>query len=116
MRHRNKGRILQRKKGPRVALLRSLLRSLILHKAIVTTTARAKEIRPRVEKLVTRAKTGTLANHRYITGEIGLEAAKKLRDDIAPNSKDRKGGYTRIVKHGVRKSDAAQQSHISFVD
>lgn len=96
--------------------MRSLMRSLVIHEGITTTEAKAKELRMFIEKLVTKAKTATLANRRALIAEIGdAKAAKKLVEVIAPAHKDRKGGYTRVVKLPLRKSDGAKMAHIQFV-
>lgn len=116
MRKHDKNRKFGREAGPRRALLKSLVRSLIVHDAITTTEAKAKSLRPIVEKLVTRAKDATLADRRIIVSRIGdAQAAKKLVDTIAPTFKARSGGYTRIVKLPIRKKDGAKMAHISFV-
>ncbi len=109
------GRKFGRETGLRTALIKSLVRSLIVHEAITTTEAKAKTLRPIVEKLVTRARTATLADRRILVSRIGdAKAAKKLVDVIAPTMK-RAGGYTRIVKLPIRKKDGARMAHISFV-
>ena len=106
---------LSRKAGPRKALLRSLLRSLILQEKIETTQAKAKAISPMAEKLVTKAKKGGVAQRRRLVSLVDGESAKKLVDVIAPRYQDRKGGYTRIVKLVPRKSDSAKRAIIEFV-
>ncbi|HVT74815.1 MAG TPA: 50S ribosomal protein L17 [Candidatus Paceibacterota bacterium] len=116
MRHHEKYRILGREKGQRAALVRSLVRSLIIHEGITTTEAKAKELRKYVEPMVTKAKTGTLAARRLLVSRIGdAKAAKKLVEVIAPAHKTRTGGYTRVVKLPLRKSDGAKMAHIQFV-
>ncbi len=116
MNHHSKKRKFGLEKNQRNALVRSLARNLVLHESIITTTAKAKEIRPFIEKLVTKAKTGTLANRRAIIVTIGGEKeAKILIDKIAPKYADRKGGYTRIAKLPARKLDAAPMAVIEFV-
>jgi len=116
MRHRRVGRILKRERGQRDALLKSLMRSLVLKNAIVTTEAKAKEVRPRLERLVTKEIKGTLAGHREVISRIGNDAAGRLKKDIVPRVGARKGGYLRITKHGIRKGDGARLARISFVD
>lgn len=92
------------------------MRSLVIHGRITTTLAKAKSIRPMVEKLVTKAKTGTLASRRLVIVRIGGEAeTKALFDTIAPKYADRKGGYTRIIKLPRRELDAAPMAMIEFV-
>ncbi|MDE1874739.1 MAG: 50S ribosomal protein L17 [Patescibacteria group bacterium] len=116
MRKHDKFRVLGREKGQRSALIRSLVRSLVIHEGITTTEAKAKELRKFIEPLVTKAKNGTLANRRLISSRIGdPKAAKKLVDVIAPAHKARNGGYTRVIKLPLRKSDGARMAHIQFV-
>ncbi len=98
-----------------MALKRSLLRSLALKGRIQTTEAKAKEIRPMMEKLVTRAKNPTLANRRLIISAIGDEGAAKKVIEAAEGYKERAGGYIRIVKMVQRKGDAAKMALIEFV-
>ena len=105
-----------REKGLRTALVKSLVRSLIIHEAITTTEAKAKTLRPVVEKLVTRARTATLADRRILASRIGdAKAVKKLVDVLAPAYKSRTGGYVRIIKLPIRKKDSAKMAQISFV-
>jgi large subunit ribosomal protein L17 len=117
MRHGHSGRKLQRKTGHRLALLRNLAAALIKHEQITTTVAKAKELRPYTEKLITLAKRGGLSNRRLAMSRLGDEAQlKKLFDVLAERYGDREGGYTRIVKAGYRASDAAPIAIIEFVD
>ena len=117
MRHGIKGRKLQRKTGHRHALLRNLAAALVKHEQITTTVAKAKELRPYVEKLVTLAKKGGLSNRRLAHARIMDEAQeRKLFDVIAPRYADRNGGYTRVIKAGIRMSDSAAIAIIEFVD
>ncbi len=115
MRHNKTGRKFGRVRKVRKALVRSLMRSLVLHEKIRTTEPKAKEIRPKIEKLVTRAKSGNLASRRLVTARIDAEGAKKLVEEIAPRYKERAGGYTRIIKLPARKSDNAKMAVIEFV-
>ncbi len=115
MRHHNTNRKLSRETGQRGALLKSLARSLVLKGAMQTTEARAKETRKVVEKLVTKAKNPTLANHRMIVSALGDAAAAKKLIKKAEDYKERAGGYTRIVKMAPRKGDAAAMAMIEFV-
>ena len=116
MNHHSKKRKFGREDNERNALVRSLARSLVLHQRITTTTAKAKELRPFVEKLVTKAKAGTLADRRMIITRIGGEKeATILIDTVAPKYKTRNGGYLRIVKLPARKLDAAPMAVIEFV-
>lgn len=96
--------------------MRSLARNLINKNRITTTLPKAKELRPFVEKLVTKAKTGTLASRRLVISKVGgIKETKVLFDTIAPRYKDRKGGYTRIIKVARRALDAAPMAMIEFV-
>ena len=117
MRHRKSGTILDRKAGPRKALVMNLAQSVILFEKVTTTSAKAKVIRPVVEKLVTRAGDPTLANRRFLLSFFGQRdlAVKKLLEILGPRYKDRKGGYTRIVKIGRRKGDGGEMVQINFV-
>lgn len=117
MRHHKQKRTLGRPSNQRVALLRSLARSLIIHDKIQTTEARAKELRPFIEKLVTRSRSDTLASRRLVTRRLGNDpvTAKKLFSTIGPKYKDRSGGYTRITKLTTQKSDARSMAQIEFV-
>jgi len=117
MRHRVGHRKLQRTSAHRTALFRNMAAALIKHEQITTTTAKAKELRPYVEKLVTLAKKGGLSNRRLAHGRL-LDDAQlvKLFDVIAPRYAGRDGGYCRIIKAGIRASDASPISIIEFVD
>ena len=117
MRHRVGGRKLQRTSSHRIALFRNQAAALIKHEQILTTVAKAKELRPYVEKLVTLAKKGGLSNRRLAHSRL-LDDAQlvKLFDVIAARYADRNGGYTRIIKAGIRSSDAASMAVIEFVD
>jgi large subunit ribosomal protein L17 len=116
MRHGNNKRKFGREKTQRNALMRSLARNLIRDNRISTTVAKAKELRPYVEKLVTKAKANTVAARRLVNSRInGVTETKKLFDTIAPNYKDRKGGYTRIVRLPNRDLDASPMALIEFV-
>ncbi len=117
MRHRVGHRKLQRTSTHRAALFRNMAAALIKHEQITTTTAKAKELRPYVEKLVTLAKHGGLSNRRLAQSRLMDEAQlAKLFDVIAPRYAARNGGYTRVVKAGIRASDAAAIAIIEFVD
>lgn len=116
MRKHEKFKVLGREKNQRTALVRSLMRSLVVHGGITTTETKAKELRKYIEPLLTKAKTGTLASRRLIVSAMGDEkAAKKLIEVIAPEHKARAGGYTRVVKLPLRKTDGAKMAHIQFV-
>ena len=117
MRHRVGGRKLQRTSSHRAALFRNMAAALIKHEQITTTTAKAKELRPYVEKLITLAKKGGLSNRRLAHARMLDETQlKKLFDVLAERYGDRDGGYTRVIKAGYRGSDAAQMAVIEFVD
>jgi len=117
MRHKIAGRKLQRKSGHRRALLRNMAAALIKHEQITTTVPKAKELRPYVEKLITLAKRGGLSNRRLAHARI-LDAAqeKKLFEILAERYAGREGGYTRVIKAGIRASDAAPIAVIELVD
>jgi large subunit ribosomal protein L17 len=117
MRHKVGGRKLQRTSAHRTAMFRNMSASLIKHEQIMTTVAKAKELRPYIEKLVTLAKRGGLANRRLAQSRLMDETQlKKLFDILAERYKDRAGGYTRVIKAGIRASDAASMAIIEFVD
>ena len=117
MRHRVGGRKLQRTSAHRTALFRNMSAALIKHEQITTTLAKAKELRPYVEKLVTLAKKGGLSNRRLAHARLMDDAQLvKLFDVIGPRYADRSGGYTRVIKAGIRASDAAPIAVIEFVD
>jgi large subunit ribosomal protein L17 len=117
MKHGISGRKLQRKSGHRAALLRNLAAALIKHEQILTTTPKAKELRPYVEKLITLAKRGGLSNRRLAHSRLMDETQeKKLFEVLAERYAAREGGYTRIVKAGIRASDAAPIAYIELVD
>jgi large subunit ribosomal protein L17 len=117
MASRTKARSFNRPRNQRHALLRSLARSLIVHERILTTEAKAKELRPYIEALVTYGKKNTLATRRLAIARLHDPAAvKKLFDAIAPRYAERAGGYTRVVKRGLRgTSDARKLAYIAFV-
>jgi large subunit ribosomal protein L17 len=117
MRHRVGGRKLQRTASHRTALFRNQSAALIKHEQIMTTLAKAKELRPYVEKLVTLAKKGGLSNRRLAHARL-LDDTQlvKLFDVLAERYASRAGGYTRIIKAGIRASDAAPMAIIEFVD
>lgn len=116
MRHHKTQRKFGLKRNVRLGLMRSLLRSVILHEKIQTTEAKAKEIRPLVEKLVTIGKSDSVESRRLIFKKVPSQmVVKKLVEKISPRYESRKGGYTRIVKVAARKSDAAKMAIIEFV-
>lgn len=115
MKKRKAGRIFSRKTSVRKAMLLSVVQALLQKEKIQTTEAKAKEIRPLVEKLVTKGKSGTLAARRDLLRYASPRMTKKLIDDISPRYKERNGGYTRIVKVAPRKSDGARMAIVEFV-
>lgn len=116
MRHRKKGRGLSRSASHRRATLSHLAQALFTEDRIVTTLAKAKELRPYAEKLITKAKKGDLAARRHVTRYLKRkEVVDRLFHEVAPTYTDRDGGYTRIVKLGWRKSDAAEIAQIELV-
>lgn len=117
MRHHKTGRAFNRPANQRAALMRSLARSLIIHESIATTEAKAKELRPIIEKLVTASRTNSVANRRLVAARLGNddEAVKKLFSAIAPRYMDRNGGYTRITKRSATATDGRKTAYISFV-
>jgi large subunit ribosomal protein L17 len=116
MKHHKKRRTLNRTKRERVALLRSLARSLVLENAITTTEAKARELRPFVEELVTASKKDSVASRRLISARLlDAEAVKTLHDKYAKQYSARSGGYTRIVKLGRVGKRVAEMARIEFV-
>ncbi|MDO8430546.1 MAG: 50S ribosomal protein L17 [Candidatus Taylorbacteria bacterium] len=116
MRHHSVKRKFGLEKDQRNALMRSLARNLINESKIRTTLAKAKELRPYIEKLVTKAKSGTGTSRRLVISRLdGEDETKVLFDIIAKKYTDRKGGYTRIIKIAPRKLDAAPMAMIEFV-
>lgn len=117
MNHAVKTRKLSRTRRGRTALLRGLAQDLIVKGRIKTTSAKAKELRPFAEKLVTYGKRGTVSSRRLASTSLGEPRAlvlKKLFDEVAPRFADRKGGYTRIIKLGLTKA-GREESVIEFV-
>ena len=117
MRHKLGGRKLQRTSSHRKALLRNMAAALIKHEQITTTTAKARELRPYVEKLISLGKRGGLSNRRLAHARL-LDDTQlvKLFEVLAPRYADRAGGYTRVIKAGFRASDAAPIAVIELVD
>lgn len=116
MRHNRKGKVLGREKAPREALTRSLVTSLVVFEKIKTTKAKAQVTRPKVEKLITLAKNDTLHNRRQALKVLYTPGAvKKLFEVLGPKYKERKGGYTRIIKLTPRAGDGAEMAVIEFV-
>ena len=117
MRHLKQGRRLNRSSSHRTAMFANMACALIKHEQITTTLPKAKELRPVVEKLVTLGKRGDLHARRQAIAQIrDVAMVKKLFDVLGPRYKDRKGGYTRILKAGFRHGDNAAVGVIEFVD
>jgi large subunit ribosomal protein L17 len=117
MRHQKNTRKLGRTSQHRDAMLANLVASLIIHKRVKTTLAKAKAARPLAEKLVTLGKNGTLHARRLAIAKIGQrDAVATLFTSIAPSFKERNGGYTRIIKLGPRQSDSAPIAFLEWVD
>ncbi len=117
MRHGNAHRKLGRTTSHRLAMFRNMAASLVKHEQITTTLPKAREIRPYMEKLVTLAKHGGLSNRRLAHARLGDDDQLiKLFEVLAPRYADRPGGYIRIVKAGIRRSDATPMAIVEFVD
>jgi large subunit ribosomal protein L17 len=117
VRHRKSGRKLGRDSAQRKALYSNLASALIEHGRIKTTEAKAKEVRPIVEEMITLGKRGEVAAHRHAVAFLRSKAiAHALFAEVAPRFADRPGGYTRIVKIGPRQGDAARMVYLEFVD
>jgi large subunit ribosomal protein L17 len=115
MNKQKKGRKLHRKRDVRKALMKTMATSLILKGKIKTTEAKAKELSPFIEKKITKAKKGGVATLRYLRTFFSEKTAKKLMTEIAPKYQERKGGYTRIVRMGKRKSDSSKMAIIELI-
>ena len=116
MRHRRVGKTLDRKAGPRKALLRGLDTSIVLYEHVNKTLAKAKAVRPLVESLITRGKEKSLHNRRQLGRTLMTETAvNKVLEELGPRYQTRPGGYTRIIKLGTRKGDGAEIAQIQLV-
>lgn len=117
MRHHNSKRKFGREKNQRNALVNSLALNLIVREKIKTTEPKAKELRPFIEKIITRAKKNDLASRRLVVSKLSnrKKEAKKVFDKLAPKYMNVNGGYTRILKLGARKSDGAKMAIIEFI-
>ena len=116
MKHNRKRKTLDRKNGPRKALLRNLATSLVLYEHINTTVAKAKALRPIVEKLITTGRSKTLTARRQLLRYLTIESAvNKVLEELGPRYATRPGGYTRIIKLGTRQGDGAEVAQIQFV-
>ena len=116
MKHNRKGAILDRKNGPRKALLRNLATSVILYEHVNTTLAKAKAVRPIVERLITMGREKTLTSRRRLNSVLMIESAvNKVLEELGPRYATRPGGYTRIIKLGNRQGDGADVAQIQLV-
>lgn len=116
MRHRKKKATLDRKAGPRKALIKTLATQLVLYEKVRTTEAKARALRSYVERLITRGKQPTLASRRYLMKYVTVQnAVKKICEELGPRYAARNGGYTRIVKLPPRQGDGARVARIEFV-
>ena len=115
MKHLRKNRKFGRTADYRKRFLWNLAVNLIIKERIRTTEARAKEIRPLIEKVVSTAKNETLANRRLLLKNLTVKTVNKLFKELAPRFKERKGGYLRILKFGTRKNDGARMAIIEFI-
>lgn len=117
MRHRKKGRSLSRTPSHKKATLRNMATSLFRHERIETTRAKAKELRPYAEKLISISRQDDVYSRRRVRRHIrDREILEKLFDRIAPRFEDRDGGYTRILKLGARRGDGAEKALIELVE
>lgn len=116
MRHRQKGRALSRTKAHRRAMLSNMASSLVRHERVVTTEAKAKELRPYIEKIITLARRGDLHARRLVERKVrARDVTGKLFGELGPRFAERPGGYTRIIKLGHRKGDAAEMARIELL-
>ena len=117
MRHQKKGKILDRKKAPRELMLRNLASSILIYEKVKTTEAKAKAVKPLVEKMITVAKAGDLTARRRLIAKLPQPmAVKKTIESLGKRYKDRNGGYTRVLKNGTRKGDCAPMAIIEFIE
>lgn len=116
MRHRRTGKTLDRKSAPRRALLRNLATSVVLYEHVNTTLAKAKAVRPLVERLITKGRAKSLTTRRELMKVLTVESAvNKILEELGPRYATRPGGYTRIIKLGSRKGDGAETAQIQLV-
>ncbi|MFA5936193.1 MAG: 50S ribosomal protein L17 [Patescibacteria group bacterium] len=116
MNHNRKGTVLGREKGHRKALLRNLAQSVILYETVNTTLAKAKAVRPLVEKLITTGRTKTLVTRRKLASVLFIESAvNKVLEELGPRYAKREGGYTRIIKLGTRAGDGAEIAQLQLI-
>ena len=116
MKHRSNKKILSRKSQPRKHLMRNMATSLILYEKMTTTRAKAKALKPFIEKIITTGKISSLTSRKKLIGLLySKKAVKKVLEVLSPKFKDSKGGYTRIIHLGTRKGDGAFISRIEFI-
>ena len=116
MRHRNKTKILDRKKAPRELMLRNLASSVLIYEKVKTTKAKAKAVKPLVEKMITVSKKGDLTSRRKLIKVLLQDmAVKKAMEVLGQRYKDRNGGYTRIIRLGNRQGDGAEMVQLELV-
>ncbi len=116
MRHRRRGKILDRKKGPREALLRNLAAQVVLYEKVKTTESKAKAVKPLVERMITLGKNPSLHTRRLMQTFFYTEhPVKKIMEELGKRYKDRNGGYTRIIRLGQRQGDGAKMVQIELV-
>lgn len=115
MKHHKKGKTFGRIRKVRTALMRDLMRSIIEHEKIITTETKAKALRPKIEKLITKGKRKNTANIRRLVSKLGIDSAKKIYGQLSPRFQNRAGGYTRIIKMPPRKSDNSSMAIIEFL-
>lgn len=115
MKHHKKGKTFGRIKKTRTALMRDLARALIINEKVFTTEIKAKALRPKIEKMITRGKGRNIANIRLLTKALGPVPAKKIFDTLAPRYQNRSGGYVRILKAASRKSDKARVAIVELI-
>lgn len=117
MRHHDNIRRFGRTKNGRIALMKGLVLAMIAHGRIETTEAKAKELRPMIEKMITLANKGTISSHRLLVSRIYNQKApaSKIIKEIAPKYKGQNGGYTRITKLPARLGDASKMAVIEFI-
>lgn len=116
MKHRKKGRKLNRSPKARQALFKTLLNSFFENGGITTTLAKAKVIQKEIDRLINKAKEGTLQEKRFIFASLSPGAAKNLVEKIAPQAKNRQSGYSRLFKLGQRQGDGAMMAKVELVD
>ena len=115
MKHQKKGRKFNRKSDQRKALLKGLAANLVLKEKIKTTEAKAKELRPFIEKMISKSRQDKLSSIRSLSRFLPVQARKKIFSQIGPRYKNRPGGYTRIVKLPPRRTDGAKMAIIELV-